>query len=402
MDKVVANMLNVNIISKVRKGPYRSNIFFVPKDKGKLRPVVDYAHLTKHLPVPKLVMPNIFQIVEKKKWPPGLFYCKLDLKNAFYNIPLHPKSRHVTAFEYKGNQYAFNKLPFGISIAPYAMQKHLNAILAHIRKFTEHCWGHIDDVLVGHHNKHKLQVFVADLIRKILAALWPLNWEKSNLVPKQEVTFLGSTWDAQGVTRSKAATAKVRQIWRAIEHRDIGGKILERVRGFYNYYLNFKGRYHSLVNRILIAPNKHRYASIIHHLALHDYMTFHVKRPPDQKVEIASDASLYGLGAITMDQTPPTAMWRRSVNNSILINELLAALLAMRMAYNGFRSKRVLLRVDNKAVVAMINRGTCNWKISISLLFNFLNKINFYKQRLFLRTSYIKSEINPADIISRM
>jgi hypothetical protein len=283
---------------------------------------------------------------------------------------------------YKGKEYAFQRLPFGVSIAPYAMQKHLNAIMNYIRTFTPYTWGHIDDVLVGHHDRKALQVFVAGLIRMILAARWPVNWDKSNLVPKASVVFLGSTWDSQGVTRTEAATTKVKLIWRAIEYRDIGGKVLERVRGFFNYYLNFKGRYHTLVNRILVAPAKHRYTPMILHLALHDHIKFHEPRPPEPRVEIASDASLYGLGVTTMNITPPTAMWRRSVNPSILVNELLAAFLALRMAYNSFRCKRILLRVDNKAVVALFNRGTCHWNISIRCLFNFLNKINFYKNRL--------------------
>jgi hypothetical protein len=92
MDKVVANMLSAEILKHVKKGPFRSNIFFVPKAENMLRPVVDYAHLTKHLPVPKMVMPSLFQIVDKKAWPPGLVYCKLDFKNTFFNIPVHSKS----------------------------------------------------------------------------------------------------------------------------------------------------------------------------------------------------------------------------------------------------------------------------------------------------------------------
>jgi hypothetical protein len=303
---------------------------------------------------------------------------------------------------YKGNEYAFQRLPFGVSIAPYAMQKHLNAIMEFIRSFTPYTWGHIDDVLVGAHDKKALHVFAASLVRKILAARWPINWDKSNLVPKTSVIFLGSTWDASGVTRTTAATTKVKEIWRAVQYRDIGGKVLERVRGYFNYYLNFKGRYHGLVNRILTAPAKHRYNHIILNLALHDHIAFHAPRPPEPRLEIASDASLYGLGVTTMNLQPPATMWRRSVNPSILVNELLAAFLALRMAYNGFRRRRILLRVDNKAVVALFRRGTCHWNISINCLYNFLNKINFYKKRIDYIVSYIKSEVNPADILSRI
>ncbi len=90
--------------------------------------MTDYSHLTPYLPVPKMVLPNLFQLIHRKGWKPKLYYCKVDFKNAFFHILIHPKSREVTTFRYKKANYVYNVMPFGISIAPYAMQAHLNPI----------------------------------------------------------------------------------------------------------------------------------------------------------------------------------------------------------------------------------------------------------------------------------
>ena len=46
------------------------------------------------------------------------YYSKLDLTNGFYQIPLHEKSRHITAFSTNRGQFQFKRLPFGICNGP--------------------------------------------------------------------------------------------------------------------------------------------------------------------------------------------------------------------------------------------------------------------------------------------
>ena len=149
LDTIIQRLLAAKLITPSKRGPFCSNIFLVPKSDGKVRPVVDYSHLTKALPTPRMVLPNIFQLVNNKKWPPNLAYIKIDFTNAFFNIPLHEKSKHVTTFRYGGKFYKWEVLPFGISIAPYVMQKHLQALITEIKKHTPYVWGHIDDVIVA-------------------------------------------------------------------------------------------------------------------------------------------------------------------------------------------------------------------------------------------------------------
>lgn len=66
MDLVIDKWLKAGIISKAKKSPFRSNIFPVVKSGNKIRPVVDYSHLSDKTNVPKLILPSVFQVVRRK------------------------------------------------------------------------------------------------------------------------------------------------------------------------------------------------------------------------------------------------------------------------------------------------------------------------------------------------
>jgi hypothetical protein len=166
-DTIVKRFLEAGIISHTRKGPFRSNIFLVSKNENKVRPVIDYSHLTEFLPCPRMVLSNLSQLVTRKSWKPNLWYVKLDFKNAFFNINIHEKSKHITTFLYKKCYFKFNVLPFGFSIAPHVMQAHLNCILNYIRQFTEYSWGHIDDIVLAHEDRLVLEELVRDLLEML-------------------------------------------------------------------------------------------------------------------------------------------------------------------------------------------------------------------------------------------
>jgi len=128
-----------------------SDFFLVGKENStKVRPIFNYSHLTKTIKTPHFVLPSLFQLVKRKPWSRNLYYVKLDFASAFFNIPLREGSKHITTFKYDGSYYVLNRLPMGLSLAPYVMQRFLNAILKSVRNTVEHSWGHIDDMLLAH------------------------------------------------------------------------------------------------------------------------------------------------------------------------------------------------------------------------------------------------------------
>ena len=51
------------------------------------------------------------------------YFFKYDLKNAYYQVPLHPNDRKLTAFEANGKLLQFKRIPFGLTNAVGAFQR---------------------------------------------------------------------------------------------------------------------------------------------------------------------------------------------------------------------------------------------------------------------------------------
>ena len=98
--------------------PCNTPIYPVKKAKGNswrmiqdLRPLNDI--VVPEFPVvpdPSVILTNIPQDAE--------YFSVIDLKNAFFSIPLHPDSHYLTAFSYHGSQYLHSRLPQGYCESP--------------------------------------------------------------------------------------------------------------------------------------------------------------------------------------------------------------------------------------------------------------------------------------------
>ena len=81
---------------------------------------------------------------------------KIDLKDAYYTVPIHPNHRRYLRFMYQGILYEFGCLPFGLSSAPRAFTKLLKPVVVLIRLLGIHVVIYLDDILLLHPNKDAL------------------------------------------------------------------------------------------------------------------------------------------------------------------------------------------------------------------------------------------------------
>jgi len=71
-------------------------------------------------------------------------FSKLDARSSFWQIPLSEKSKLLTTFITPKGRFCFNRLPFGISLAPEHFQRQMSNVLEGLDGVI--C--HIDDILV--------------------------------------------------------------------------------------------------------------------------------------------------------------------------------------------------------------------------------------------------------------
>ncbi|XP_068233763.1 uncharacterized protein [Palaemon carinicauda] len=111
-------MLQKGALETVRlPGPgFYSRLFMVEKATGGWRPVIDLSALNKFIrkitfkmDTPRTVMASLRE---------GDFMISLDLKDAYFQVPIHPTSRKFLRMKWGAQVLQFKALCFGLSTAP--------------------------------------------------------------------------------------------------------------------------------------------------------------------------------------------------------------------------------------------------------------------------------------------
>lgn len=105
--------------------------------------------------------------------------CKLDLKNAFFHINIHPDSQYVTTFRFWGEYFKYTCLPFGLSVSPFYMQMFSNCIAQRFRDLGAVTWGHIYDYVIAHDDRDILCEIMRMVLLELVHCGVLVNWNKT-------------------------------------------------------------------------------------------------------------------------------------------------------------------------------------------------------------------------------
>ena len=83
---------------------------------------------------------------------PGCFMASVDLKDAYYSVPMAEDDRQLFEFEWEGNYFQFTCLPNRLASAPRLFTKSLKPVYASLRSLGHFCMGHIDDSFLMGYN----------------------------------------------------------------------------------------------------------------------------------------------------------------------------------------------------------------------------------------------------------
>ncbi|CAL8101581.1 unnamed protein product [Orchesella dallaii] len=191
----VSSLLSKGAIEIASHHYFLSQIFLLPKkDGGSWRPIINLKPLNKYLKSEHFKMKSITMLRDILR--KGMWMCKLDLKDAYFTIPVKHEHRKFLQFEWGGVTYQFTCLPFGLSSAPFAFTKITKPIVAVLRQEGILLIIYLDDVFVTNTDKDSTKTSIDRAVQLFESAGFIINYERSVLNPVQKLEYLGFVIDS--------------------------------------------------------------------------------------------------------------------------------------------------------------------------------------------------------------
>ena len=165
----------------------------LPGGEGGWRPVIDLSHLNDFVQLTPFKMETVASVLLSVR--EGDFQASLDLKDAYFQIPIHGSSRKLLRFMSEGTVYQFKALCFGLSTAPQVFTRVFAAVSAWAHARGIRLLRYLDDWLVLSSSEKKAKESIRELLSLCHTLGIVINEKKSDLVPSQSAKYLGMTID---------------------------------------------------------------------------------------------------------------------------------------------------------------------------------------------------------------
>ena len=174
--------------SQAKEGFY-STYFLVPKKTGDLRPILNLRPLNKVIQIDTFKMETLSNVIMSVS--PGQWLVSLDLKDAYFHVPVNRAHWKYLRFAFQGKCYQYKVIPFGLSTSPRVFTKVLAVVVAAIRLQGVHIHPYLDDILLRGDSPQEVLNSLHIARNLLIKAGYIINLDKSHLVPTQDMVFIG-------------------------------------------------------------------------------------------------------------------------------------------------------------------------------------------------------------------
>ena len=195
----IQEYLNSGVISPVPVAPpciFR--LMTTRRADGRFRLIADLRPLNQVVAAPKFKSEDIRTAITMVN--PGDFMSTIDLKDGFLHIPVHPSHCQYLGFEWQGDYFQFNALPFGLRASPYVFGKVVREVTTMLRAAGVPVMAYVDDFLITGKSYSECARHTEQVTTLLQSLGWSINHKKSQLEPSQVREYLGfiidSTWSA--------------------------------------------------------------------------------------------------------------------------------------------------------------------------------------------------------------
>ena len=177
---------------------------------------------------------------------PGMWAVKLDLKDAYFHVPLHPSIWKYFKFALKKRgklqkNYFFKRLPFGLTTAPWAFSRILVPLKKILRLQNIIVSAYLDDFLILASSREEAVRHTRIVINLLQDFGFKINWAKSSMEPVKVVEYLGVmlNLEERSFALPEEKILKILSIFRNSQEREwISRRMLEKIVGFLCFAAN--------------------------------------------------------------------------------------------------------------------------------------------------------------------
>ena len=195
VEKEIRKMLELGIIQKSTSN-WAFPLIPVKKKDGSVRICSDFRKLNEITKSPANPLPRTDDMLENVCKKGAKIFSKLDLKMAFFQMPIRKEDRCKTAFRTHNGLYEYVRLPMGCCASAQLFQALMNHVLNDLLDNGVYCY--LDDVLVATATMEEHLELVEKVFERFDKAGLMLRPEKCEfLFP--EVLYLGHRMNAEGL-----------------------------------------------------------------------------------------------------------------------------------------------------------------------------------------------------------
>lgn len=364
-------LLQAGLIRKVAHRPHCvSPIGCVSKKSGSFRLIADLREVNNYSNVEKFVnegIDTVIDIVESDDYG-----VTVDLKSGFFHVPVHKSSQTYLGFEWQGSFYVWCVLPFGYCGSPYYFNKVLRPVVTYLRQNGLRVSVYVDDFI----NLAKLNKIHEDrdfMIKTLEDLGWHINYEKSQLEPKQDIDYIGYIIDTHSekypvIRIPRCRIYKLRKdIKRVLRQEQVSARVLARVLGqcvsmtkaVLPGKLLLRNAYRVLAGKksweALLTLDQASRLDLEWWESAVDQWNGRVLAPQQVEAQVQTDASDSGWGAY-FNGSEAVGFWnKRMAMTPINYRELMAVMCAIKSFKSSLKNKNVQILSDNITTVAYLN-----------------------------------------------
>lgn len=305
LQKIVNEELNdmlKNDIIEPSSSSWASPIVMVRKSDGRWRFCVNYKKLNAVSQVDAYPIPYVSAILDKLR--DAKYLTTLDIKSAYWQIPVAQESRHLTAFIVPNRGlFQFKRLPFGLHSAPKTWQRLADQLLCGLEDYA---FVYLDDIIICTSTFGKHLEVLEEILKRLREARLTLNREKC-VFCRSELRYLGYVVNQFGLL---VDPDKVNAVLRIPTPKNVTE--VRRVVGLASWYRRFIPSFSTIVSPLtkLTQKNQPFIWDEGCERALNTIKQTLVSAPilacPDFNLPfyVETDASDYGLGAVLTQRHP--------------------------------------------------------------------------------------------------